>query len=199
MNILAIGAHPDDIEIGCAGTLIRLQYAGHKVICLCMTAANHIRFGEFLNACKVMKATPIHYLGEDTKLNCNSDLINTLEVYREKFKPGLVFTHFPNDTHQDHRNLSNAVLAAMRYIRNLLFYESLTSIDFNPTIFSDIKEVFYKEKMKVVQAHKSQLQRTNIRDLSLEKATNAMAIFRGLQGRVKYAEGFVPIRYFMGI
>ena len=199
MNILAVGPHPDDIEIGCGGTLTRMSHAGHNVTCVCMTAADHNRYNEFLSACKIMNVRPIHFMAEDTKLEYGFNLINTLEVFRREHAPDLVFAPFPNDTHQDHRSLGKAMLAAMRYSQNLLLYESLTTIDFKPTVFSNIKEVWYKEKLRVVREHKSQLARTNITGVSLTRAVVAMAAFRGLQGRVKYAEGFVPVRYFMGV
>ena len=197
MNILAVGAHPDDIEVGCSAALLNYTSKGHSAVCVCMTSPNHIRYNEFVKSCSLMGCISVNYMADDTKLKCDYKTINALEQYKLQYKPDLVFAPYPKDTHQDHRNLSNAVLAAMRYSRNLLFYEGLTSIDFLPTVFFDIDDELYQKKLKVLNAHKSQVQRTNIEGISLFRAVTAMAIFRGLQGRTKYAEGFVPVRWYL--
>ena len=80
----------------------------------------------------------------------------------------------------------------------MLFYEGPTSIDFNPTIFVDISPCIEK-KMETLMAHESQIDKTNIKGLSIIEIATAMAHFRGTQGRVKYSEGFQALRLFVNI
>ncbi|MEW6042427.1 MAG: PIG-L family deacetylase, partial [Elusimicrobiota bacterium] len=116
-----------------------------------------------------------------------------VEFAIKKVKPTLIFVHFPEDTHQDHRNVSQATITATRYVRNVLFYEVPTTVNFSPTVFVDVGR-FIKEKEKLLKNHLSQVHATRVAGLSILESVNAAAIFRGFQNRVKYAEGFVPLR-----
>jgi LmbE family N-acetylglucosaminyl deacetylase len=62
----------------------------------------------------------------------------------------------------------------------------------------DISESLDK-KIKALEAHASQVMKTNIEDLSITQIARSSANFRGIQGRVKYAEGFTPLRLFINI
>jgi len=205
MNILAIGAHPDDIEIGCAGTIMQYKESGAKVFIMVMSDgsfggnAGTRRMEQELSA-KIMKVDKIFWGGfKDTKLGYNiQDLINGIEIVLKKVKPSFIFANHPKDTHQDHRSLAEAVTSATRNARNVLFYEVPTSIDFSPTVFVDISP-FMDRKLKALNAHASQIDKTNIPGLDISKIGRSAAYFRGIQGRVEYAEGFNPLRLFISI
>ena len=100
------------------------------------------------------------------------------------------------DTHQDHRALSKAAVSATRYIKNVLFYEGPTTQQFSPNVFVDINETM-EDKISMLLAHHSQVTKTNIEGLSIADIARSTAVFRGIQGRVHYAEGFIPLRYFI--
>ncbi|MEW6428703.1 MAG: PIG-L family deacetylase, partial [Thermodesulfobacteriota bacterium] len=100
------------------------------------------------------------------------------------------------DTHQDHRNLAKATVSATRYVKNVLFYEVPTTHDFSPSVFVDIGDTF-GEKEKTLNAHASQVMKTNIGDMSIIDVATAQAQFRGMQGRTRFAEGFIPQRLFI--
>ncbi len=108
----------------------------------------------------------------------------------------MVYTHFGEDTHQDHRHIARAVVPAARSVPNLLFFEGLSSQNFNPTVFVNIGRVI-NQKLGALEAHTSQVQKTNIENMSIIDISRSAANFRGIQGRVTYAEGFVPVRYFI--
>jgi len=158
MNILAIGAHPDDIEIGCAGTLIKYGDRGHNVFLLVMTGggeggAETTRTGEQADSNKIMGVNHIFWGGyKDTHILVDKETISCIEDILSKVEPDFIFCHFPDDTHQDHRHLSLATQSAARNTHNVLFYEGPTTWGFNPQVFVDIGETL-ESKIKALEAH----------------------------------------------
>ncbi len=203
-TILAIGAHPDDIEFGCGGTIIKYTERGHRLFLNIMTeggsgAKTAIRTEEQEASKAILGATDIFWGGyEDTHLVVDVELIGKIEKVIKKVKPDFIFCNFPDDTHQDHRHLSQAVMSATRYIRNVLFYEGPTTQNFKPHVFVDIADTLDK-KIQALKAHKSQVMKTNIEDLSIVEVARSSANFRGIQGRVKFAEAFHSLRLFINI
>jgi LmbE family N-acetylglucosaminyl deacetylase len=204
MNILAIGAHPDDVEFGCGGTLAKYVQNGHRIFLLIMTKGGMggsppVRAAEQTAANRIIGVERIYWGGyDDTQLQVDKTLIGDIEKVIAAVKPDFIFCHFSDDTHQDHRHLSQATMTATRYIRNVLFYEGPTTQNFMPYIFVDISETLDK-KIRALEAHGSQIARTNIEDLSIVELALSSANFRGIQGRVKYAEGFFPLRLFINV
>ena len=204
MNILAIGAHPDDIEIGCGGTLIKYSDRGHKIFSLVMTGGGQggessVRCSEQEDACRIMGAEKIYWGGyKDTHLEVSQDLISKIEQVISEIDPKFIFCHYPDDTHQDHRHLSLATQSAARNLRNVLFYEGPTTYGFNPQVFVDISKTLDR-KIEALKAHESQVTRTNIEDLSIVEIARSSANFRGIQGRAKYGEAFSPLRLFINV
>jgi LmbE family N-acetylglucosaminyl deacetylase len=204
MNILAIGAHPDDIEFGCGGSLIKYADRGHNLFLLIMTegglgAPSRIRKAEQLDAQEIMGIRRIFWGNyEDTYLEVNKDIINQVETVIAEIKPDFIFCHSPDDTHQDHRHLAQVVISATRYIQNVLFFEGPTTQNFNPQIFIDISDTIDR-KIKALEAHRSQIEKTNIEDLTIIELARSTANFRGTQGRVKFAEAFRALRLFINI
>lgn len=204
MNILAIGSHPDDIEFGCGGSLIKFAKKGHKVCLLVMTEGGQggetsVRVQEQINSKNIMGAQELFWGGyEDTYLKADIDMIGKIETVISNVDPAFIFCHFPDDTHQDHRNLAQATVSATRYIRNVLFYEGPTTQNFSEQVFIDIGDTLDK-KIQALKAHSSQERKTNIEDLSITELTRSNANFRGIQGRVKYAEAFHSLRLFINV
>jgi len=204
VSILAIGAHPDDIEFGCGGSLIKYSQRGHRLFLLVMTgggsgASSETRMVEQAAARQVLGAEEIFWGGyQDTHLGVDAEMIKKIESVIESVKPEFIFCHFPDDTHQDHRHLAQAVMSATRYIRNVLFYEGPTTQNFNPQVYVDIADTL-EVKLEALRAHRSQVMKTNIEDLSIIEVARSCANFRGIQGRVKYAEAFHALRLFINI
>jgi LmbE family N-acetylglucosaminyl deacetylase len=204
VNILAIGAHPDDIEFGCGGSLIKYARQGHRLFLMVMTggesgAPSETRMAEQTAARQILGAEEIFWGGyQDTHLGVDAEMIKKIESVIASVKPEFIFCHFPDDTHQDHRHLAQAVMSATRYIRNVLFYEGPTTQNFNPQVYVDIGDTL-EVKLEALQAHRSQVMKTNIEDLSIIEVARSCANFRGIQGRVKYAEAFHALRLFINI
>ena len=204
MNILAIGAHPDDIEFGCGGTLIKYALKDHAVHLLILTDGGKggepaERRKEQEEAAKVLGAQQLFWGGyQDTEVPIERDLIQKVEGILHLVRPDLILVHWGDDTHQDHRNLSTSVVTASRYTRNVLFYEGPTTANFTPSVFVDIDAVL-ERKLTALAAHASQVVKTGVEGLSIVDLARAAAHFRGIQGRVRNAEGFAPLRLFINV
>jgi len=203
MNILGIGAHPDDLEFGCGGIFHKLSKKGHKLSMLVMTGGGvggnaEVRKAEQQCAAKLLKARLLWGGFRDTEVLMSRELIQTVERCIGLVKPDLIFTNFDDDTHQDHRNVSKAVITAARYTKNLIFYEVPTTLNFVPTVFSDIGAVI-GDKVRLLKCHRSQIYKTRVKNLSIIETAKSTAVFRGYQDRVKYAEGFAPQRLLLDL
>ena len=199
MNILAIGAHPDDIEYGCGGSLLQFAADGHAINMLVMTKGEQggegaVRQREAEKAAKVLGARLFWGGFADTRLEATKATIDFVEKVMKQTTPDLIFVHFPEDTHQDHRHVAQATVTASRYIHNVLFFEVPTTNNFTPGVFMDIEKVFM-QKLKLLESHASQVFETKIPGLSIVDFAKSCATFRGFQHRSMYAEGFVPLRF----
>ena len=198
MKILGIGPHPDDLEFGCGGAFLKMAAEGHKISLLVMTKGSvggdpRVRLAEQERSAAMLKAK-LYWGGfEDTGVTVTRELIRAAERTIEAVKPDIVFVNYGTDTHQDHRSVSQAVETAARYVKNLVFYEVPTTMDFNPGVFVDIGAVIGR-KMALLKCHRSQVFKTRVKNLSIVESAKAAAMFRGYQDRVKYAEGFIPRR-----
>jgi LmbE family N-acetylglucosaminyl deacetylase len=152
MVIIAIGAHPDDIEFGCYGTLCKYKNA-EKIIFILFSAGEivcdkKIRLEEANNSAEIIGAKIIFLNYPDGNIPINSKSIKKLKEIIDRYQPKIVFTLHPQDTHQDHRAVSQITLSACRYVPKIVFYEvPQTVTSFSPNYFVDITDYFeYKEK-----------------------------------------------------
>lgn len=210
MNVLAIGAHPDDIEIGCGGVLSLMKEQGHSLFLFVATDGS---MGGEIQQRKQEASQSAEILGArlewgnftDTMIiYCSSTVIWLESMLRDMMlhdhEPDIVFVHHPEDTHQDHRNLSMATITACRNEHCLLFYEGITTVGFSPVVSFDITE-HIKKKEALLRSHESQMRKVirNTHETTLLDFSHAMASLRGVHARVKYAESFVPHRMVMNV
>ena len=201
MKILAIGAHPDDIEIGCGGTL--LKYGSdpeNEIYTLLMTYGQEflggqlkspIRYAEHEASSRILGVTQNLYGNfSDTCVPLKS-AIDCIERALDIVNPDWIFTHFGEDTHQDHRIISQATQSACRSDSNVLFYEAFSSQNFCPTVFVDISE-FIDQKLAAIQAHVSQAH------LGIKNYAESVAVFRAHRLRAEHVEGFMPWKFLLG-
>jgi len=192
MNILAIGAHPDDIELGCGGTLIKAVREGHHIFMYTLTRGG--ASGEPSERTEELKKSA-RFIGakdlkvddfEDTKLTPGADLINHLESYIRFADPDIIFTHSQKDIHHDHRAIATATVEAARYSSNILSYEIPLTKDFQPEVYYDISEVI-DEKVQLIEIFWSQ----NTKLYLKAKAIKGLAEYRALQSRLNSRVNFV--------
>ena len=195
-KVLAIAAHPDDLEIGCFGALTKFKSLGNEIFLLILSKGEKKDYGEIRceeskQSASVLGATL--YLEElkDSSIAYDERTISLIEGYIEKIKPDIIFAPFSEDSHQDHRNSFLSILSASRKKHNLLCYESVTSMNFDPNIFFDITE-HMQTKIKCLSCHKSQLKAAYL----VEEAIKGSALSYGFKlGRPgKYFEGAKLIR-----
>lgn len=184
-KVLVIGAHPDDPETCCGGTIITLKNAGYDVVVVYMTRgqsgisgkskeeAGAIRTQEALNACEIY------------------DEMRELIIQEN---PGIVFTHWTLDLHRDHRVCSCLVLEAwkrLKYKFDLYFFEPMTGAQaqlFTPIDYIDITDVA-EQKRKACDCHVSQGM-----DHIYSDWHEHMERFRGCEFHCQRAEAFVHLR-----
>lgn len=204
--MLALGAHPDDVEGACGGTLALLARRGVPVHVGLLTggetgvageSGDHtraIRLAEARQAAQAGGLRGVHHLGEHDPRGCLIALLRTLRV-------NLLITHPPNDYHADHRaaaalalDVRIAAAAAgeadeqpLERTIDLVFMDSEQGLDFEPHLWLDI-DAAIEIRRAMVRAHESQL--TLLHGQSLVELTDALARLRGGQRGCGYAEAF---------
>jgi LmbE family N-acetylglucosaminyl deacetylase len=199
MNVLAIGAHPDDIELGCGGTLLAHQARGDSVSILIMTMgergpqALESRVREQEEAATLLTARLFWGGFDDGAVPDGRQAIEVIDSVIREVDADIVYTHTPLDTHQDHRATSVATLAGGRRARRVLMYEAPTSQSFSASLYVDIGG-FLERKLDAIRAHTSQVEKNRLVDL---EAVVAQARLRGFEARIRhgYAEAFAVDRF----
>jgi len=204
VNVLAIGAHPDDIEYGCGGALTLYAQKGHDVYIFVATDGalggdGAVRRREQEDSAVVMGVRKVYWGGyQDTEVPYNRELIVRVESVIRQARPAMIFVNYPDDTHQDHRNLAQAAVSATRYVPNFLFFEVPSTQNFTPNCYANIDKVLDR-KLASLEAHRSQVTKTNIEDLTILELAVSCANFRGIQARVRYAEAFQSVRLLLDL
>ncbi|MFL5241010.1 MAG: PIG-L deacetylase family protein [Gemmataceae bacterium] len=202
LKVIVAGAHPGDPEAACGGTMARLAEAGHTLVALYATRgergikgkspkdAGATRTEEANKACKLLKAKALfaNQIDGDSRISlARYDEFNKL---LEGEKPDVVFTHWPIDTHRDHRACSLFVYDAWLALRKkcaLYFYEVATGQEtqhFRPTHYVDIAKT-ENSKRAACFAHASQ----NPTEFYADQ--EVIHRFRGLEAGCKLAEAFI--------
>jgi len=206
-NVLAIGAHPDDIEFGCFGTLQRHIDDGDNVTLLVMSYSNvmdahtgavtrnsNISKQEATNSAKLLGAELILAPFKDTQIQFNSDSVKFIENIIKERSIDWVYTHWAGDTHQDHINTLNATMAAARLVNNVLCYEQvplprITTTYPVATYYVDVSNTM-EIKLKGCREHKSQIDKFTEHGFDIIDNVITLAKYRGTQCSFKYAEAF---------
>lgn len=219
MNVLAIGCHPDDIEVACAGTMAKYVQQGHKVI-VCHVANGNMGHAvimpDELREIRREEARAAGALAGIEVVTCD---IGDLYVYpneeqRSKVveviryaKPDVIITHSPNDYMPDHTAVSQLAFDAsfaascphFMYgegdavpVTPLYYMDTLAGVNFQPTEYVDITDTI-ELKLQMLNCHDSQLRWMREHDhIDFEEFVRTCARFRGLQCGVSYAEAFTP-------
>jgi LmbE family N-acetylglucosaminyl deacetylase len=197
MRVLAIGAHPDDIELGCGGTLLRHRSSGDDVVLLVMTTGERgpqdsmSRVLEQQRAARLLGAD-LQWGGfDDGAVDGGTAGTQVVEQVLRWFRPDVVYTHSVQDTHQDHRATAQATLSATRRHCRVLHYRSPSTLNFCPQVFVDI-DGLVEAKLELIRAHGSQVAGSSMIDLDVVEAE---ARCQGFQARVRAAEGFTTERF----
>ena len=204
MNILAIGAHPDDIELGCGGLLLKASRQDrHNVFMYTLTRGGasdnpEERTKELIESARFIGAKRLWIDNfEDTKLSLSSDLINHIEFFIKRADPDIVLTHSLGDTHHDHRAIAASTMEAGRFVPNILAYEIPVTREFKPQVYYDISDVI-DGKLELINIFLSQRSKSFLQS----NAIRGLAQYRALQSRfdnsVSCVEAFEVQKLFFG-
>lgn len=220
MNILAVGCHPDDIEIACSGTLAKYVKMGHKVF-MCHIANGDmghvvimpdelakVRKVEAEKAAAIIGAEAITLDVGDGKVDShNRETIKKLIEVIRYAKPDVIITHNPEDYMTDHMETSKLAFNAS-FLSSLPHYEAggepfpnippiyymdtVSGINFVPTEYVDISDTI-ETKLEALSCHESQLKWMYDHDnIDFKEFVKTCSRARGFQCGVDYAEGFRP-------
>lgn len=204
LTVVCVGAHPDDPESGCGGTLARYAGAGHAVTIVYLTRgergidgksldeAARIRTAESEAACKIL-GTKAAYFGQiDGATEVTRAHVDAMSRLLGAANPDVLFTHWPVDTHMDHQVASILTIRAWMHLRaaRLYFFEVNSGSQtqgFLPNTYVDISQVV-EQKKTALFAHTSQDGRGIWREHH-----EIMAQWRGREAGVTAAEAFVHL------
>lgn len=206
MNILAIGAHFDDVELGCGGTLVKFSKSKDNVFIYVATLSGYSNYKnkmvrsdklaleEGRGAAKILGAQLLCGNFKTLKLEFTEELSMELLKVIETKKIDLIFTHWPGDIHHDHNALARASLHAGRHVKRLLMYRSNwyhSPMDFRGDFYFDISQT-WELKKKAIMVHKSEYERIGKKWIEFfrKEAENA-----GQRIGVKYAEAFQLLKW----
>ena len=170
MRVLAVGAHPDDVELGCGGTLLRHHERRDEITVLVMTGGERgvydarSRRNEQQYAAALTGATLIWGGFADGAVPPGPEAIAVVDRAVARSGAEILYTHAPDDSHQDHIATSSVCLAAARRVPTVLYYETPSTLEFMPTVFIDLDDVI-ERKIGLVRAHLSQVLRNGPVDL----------------------------------
>lgn len=202
MNILAIGAHFDDIEMGCGGTLARHIRQGDKVYMYVATTSGFAGSKgsrtsedarrEGIEAAKIIGADLLCGEFETFHLEFN-DLLNAeLVQIINDYSIDTIYTHWFYDSHHDHAALAHATLHSARHVPRILMYQSnwYASAEFiKKNFFVDIS-LDWGTKEKAILAYKSEMERTGSKWIKYFKNE---AVNNGLRVNTDMAEAFEAV------
>lgn len=204
-----MGAHADDVEIGCGGTVARHAKNGDNVIILIMTKSAYSYYdGRVLrtleegaweeeHAAKVLAAKSINLGFETKEVPYSKESVEAINKVIDEYAIDIIYTHWYHDTHQDHMRTTQSTISAGRFVNNILMYEpnypaGRSYFGFRNQYYVDITPSF-EIKMEALKQHKSQMKKYG--DEYLE-AIEARARHRGCEVACRYAECYEVLRLF---
>src|SRR5437868_5013848 len=163
LKVVCVGAHPDDPESGCGGTLMRYAALGHAVTIVYLTRgergipgtslddAARIRSAESAAACRIIGATPVFFGQIDGATEVTRAHVDAMTRLLAAHAPDVVFAHWPVDTHMDHQVASVLTIRAWMALRrsSLYFFEvdsGSQTEGFLPNSYVDISSVVERKK-----------------------------------------------------
>jgi LmbE family N-acetylglucosaminyl deacetylase len=206
MKILAIGAHFDDVELSCGGSLTAWKDQGHSITIFVATCSGYsdsagsvVRSDydastEGKAAAKLIGAELIEAGFPTFEIEFGERLNSKIIEALYEVRPDLVLTHWSNDIHHDHRAVALASLHCCRHVPRLLMYCSNwyeSDRRFDPRFFVDISNTFDR-KTKLIEIYQSENIRT--KGVWLAHAKSAARLM-GLKASVQFAEGFEVVKW----
>jgi len=213
LDVLAIAAHPDDIELGASGTLIKLSQLGYKTGIIDLTRGElgtrgnaSIRLSESEEAAKIMKVMIRKNLSlPDTLVENNREnQLRLIKLIRE-YKPDIVMTSYWDAKHPDHVNASHLVSDACHYSGLIKIdtgqepWRPIQVIYFHlpnyvvPSFIVDISDV-YGERVKAILSYKSQFSSKDYPEYP-ENILSSPLFLKFIEARIRYYGSLINVEY----
>jgi LmbE family N-acetylglucosaminyl deacetylase/CheY-like chemotaxis protein len=195
-RVLGVGAHPDDVEIGVGGVLLRHHDAGDEVAVLTLSHGGvggdrEARAAEAAKAAELLGAQLYLEALDDTHISESNPTVGLIEAVVRDFRPTVVYTHTWHDLHQDHRNTHRATMVASRTVPSVYCYESPSAtVEFRPARFVAV-DAFVDRKLEVIDAYASQVEIRSYLDPELVRATSR---YWGRHGASRHCEPLEVMR-----
>jgi LmbE family N-acetylglucosaminyl deacetylase len=192
--VLAIGAHPDDCELGCYATLAYHKSQGDSVHLLILSKGeaggpSGKRIKESKEAAQLLGADSIT-VGDlkDRMITSDSQTIDLIQAGLEEVQPDRIYTHSPHDNHQDHRNAALATMTLYRHVDDIFLYESPSvSHEFTPRVFVNITR-FFHVKIAALKLHETQNRKYYIRTEAIEGLAQYRAFQAGMLAKYNHSK-----------
>ena len=192
--ILAIGAHPDDCELGCYATLAYHKSKGDAVHLLVLSKGEaggpgDKRIAECKDAARVLGADSITIGGlRDRMITTDYQTIELIQGKLDELQPDRIYTHSPHDNHQDHRNAALATMTLYRHVDDIFLYESPSvSLEFTPRIFVNITK-FFNTKIEALKLHETQNDKYYVRTEAIAGLAQYRAFQAGMLARHNHSK-----------
>lgn len=192
--VLAIGANPNNVELGCGGALLRHRQAGHQVVILILSRGNGASLTveeEASNAARRLGAALYTDVLDKSLPSDATALSQTIRRVVQSCNPTWIYTHCAEDTHPHHRQVYRATLAAAPQVANLFCYQTQSSsIDFHPNRFVEIEKQI-GTKQQALQAYVSQM---SLQPSLQPDMVQANAVYWGRFAGYRMVEPFSVVR-----
>lgn len=206
MNILAIGAHFDDVELGCGGAIAKDAKAGNKVFVYVLTSSgfknfkseiirpSDVAYNEGKAAIEMLGATLVRGNFKTFEVEFNEEVNSSILKIVEECSIEKAYVHWSGDTHHDHQAVARASMHSCRHVPRVLMYRSNwyhSAGTFRGNFYVDISD-YWRIKEAAVREHKSEMDRVGNQwiDFFKNEAENA-----GQRIGVKYAEVFEVVKW----
>ncbi len=194
MKILALGAHPDDIEISCGGFISRMIRERHEVICIALSDCGmneiHPEMRESMNILGVTSSWVCAFKRRVFPMD-RQGILRYFIYIKDTYGPfDIILTHDESDKHQDHSTVAQETIRAFGTSTILTYKSPFNSLCLDENYFVKIDEEDLDRKIEALKCYKSQTGRVYMGD----EVIRSQAVFRGLQAGCKFAEAFKLIR-----
>lgn len=214
MKIIAVGAHLDDLELACGGTIAKAIRNKHEVRMIVLSKSDYLHYNgtyrrnaniairEGEEAAEILGVKYLKIYDFPTKdIPNDSKVVEVLNREFDEFQPDLILTHWQFDTHKSHMNTALTTIAAGRYYNSIIMFEPFPPAGrsyaaFRPQLYVDITDSI-ERKLKALSAHKSELEKYGPEWVETIRARAKLRGFELISNepkRLKYAEAFEIVR-----
>ena len=217
-TVLVISCHPDDMEIACAGTLLKCKERGDRVVICHLSSGNlgheiippdeltEMRAKEVERSCALAGFEYIHSRFDDLAIyDNNKEARDKVVDVIKSVDPDFIITHDPNDYMPDHNAVSRLAFDASftatlpnyhtevegrARMVPIYYMDTLCGVNFNPTEYVDVSE-YIDKKLEMLECHESQIVWMRDHDhIDFAEFVRTCSRFRGIQCGAQYAEAF---------